>query len=128
MLKWIIGENMLDKLNSKLLKVLNEQCIGANYKVLEISDILIKMKKFKLDEEGLKKNLEFLQERNFVDLKYFDENEICLSILPKGRVHNEEVEEEKKEKIDYYKLAIISSLGSAIFAFLGGFLAFILLK
>ena len=86
------------------------------------------MKKLKLEEEGLKKNLEFLQERNFVDLKYFDENEICLSILPKGRVHNEEVEEEKKEKIDYYKLAIISSLGSAIFAFLGGFLAFILLK
>ena len=106
----------------------SDKVLTKDYKTLAKRPLNSKLSKNKLDEEGLKKNLEFLQERNFVDLKYFDENEICLSILPKGRVHNEEVEEEKKEKIDYYKLAIISSLGSAIFAFLGGFLAFILLK
>lgn len=114
---------MLDKLNSKLIKILNCECTGANYKVIEIDGILNKMLKFKLDREGLIKNLEYLQEREFIDLKFAGDDELCLCLLPKGRLHSEESQKEKKINLAYFKLAVVSGIVSAICAFIGGFLA-----
>jgi len=117
---------MLDKLNSRLIKILNEECTGANYKVIEIDAILNKMARFKLEKDGLIKNLEYLQEREFVDLKFAGDTELCLALLPKGRLHSEETHNEKKMKNAYFKLAVVTGLVSAICAFLGSFLAHLL--
>lgn len=119
---------MLDKLNSKLIKILNEHCTGANYKVIEIDEILPKMARFKLDKEGLLKNLEYLQEREFVDLKFAGDTELCLALLPKGRLHSEEIQSERKVKNAYFKLAVATGLVSAICAFLGSLLAHLIFK
>ncbi len=118
---------MLDKLNMNLIKNLNNLCEdSAAYKILDISQILDKMAKFKLDYTILNNNLTYLQEHEFIDIKYLDENEVCLAMLPKARVHAEEIKASNKEKNKFYKLAIWSSVGSFLAAILGGFLASVL--
>ena len=114
---------MLDKLNKAIIKVLNDLCGGSSYKILEISEVIDKLAKFSIDYEILNNNLHYLQERQYIDIKYIDEKEVCLALLPKARIHSEEEEEEVKKKISYYKLAIITSICSVIGAFIGGFLA-----
>lgn len=115
---------MLDKLNANLIKKLNELCDdSAAYKILEVSTILESMAKFKLDYELLDNNLTYLQDYEYIDIKYLDEKEVCLAMLPKARLHTEEIKAEIKEKNKYYKLAIWSSVGSFLAALLGGFLA-----
>lgn len=115
---------MLDKLNTNLVKNLNELCDdSADYKILEVSKILDSMIRFKLDYEILSNNLTYLQDHEFVDIKYLDENEVCLAMLPKARMHTEEMKATKKEQNKYFKLAIWSSVGSFLAALIGGFVA-----
>lgn len=117
---------MLDKLNLRLINVLNDFCEDANYKILEISKILERMTKFNLDYDILTSNLNYLQEYEYLDIKYLDKNEVALALLPKARLHSEEMKEERKTKFKYYRLALISSVGSFISAFLGGLIASLL--
>ena len=121
---------MLDKLNNKIIKVLNEMCDNSStYKILSISDIISKIgKNFNVDAEALTKNFDYLSSRDYIDVKYMDEKDVCLALLSKARIHDEEVTQVKKEKLKYLRLATISSICSAVCAFMGGFLAFILLK
>lgn len=115
---------MLDKLNLSLIKNLNDLCDeSAAYKILEITHILERMTKFKMDYEMLNNNLNYLQDHEFIDIKYLDEKEVCLALLTKARVHSEEVKAMNKEKNKYFKLALWSSVSSFIAAFMGGFLA-----
>jgi len=117
---------MLDKLNNKLLKILNMECTGANYKVVEIEEILGKMNRFKLDREGLVRNLEYLQEREYLDLKFAGDEELCLALLPKGRLYSEDIQRERRVKNAYLRLTLIVGLISALCGFLGSFLAHLL--
>ena len=121
---------MLDKLNTKIIRVLNSMCDNSStYKILSLSDIIQKVGKgSKMDIESLTKNLEFLSGRDYIDIKYIDEKDVCLALLSKARIHDEEVEGVKKEKQKYYKLATFSSIVSAVAAFLGAFLAIVLFK
>lgn len=119
---------MLDKLNTKLLKELNNLCDGGSYKVLELNEIIASMPKFKMQFDTLKQNLEYLKEREYLDIKYFDENEVCLCVMPKGRLHSEEIAEQKKQVKSFYKVLIVTSISSALFAFLGALLGWIVLK
>lgn len=120
---------MLDKISAKLIKVLNKLSVKNTYNVLELREILNNLQdKNKMDEEVLLKNLEYLAEREFIDIKYSDENEVCLCLLPKSRRVGDEMEEIAKIKKNYISLAIISSIFGFAFAFLGAFLAIILFK
>ncbi len=121
---------MLDKLNNKLIKVLNEMCDNSStYKILTLSDIIDKLgKNFKVDIESLTKNFDYLCSRDYIDVKYIDEKDVCLAMLSKARLHDEEMHNLRKEKLRYLRLATISSICSALSAFIGGFLAFVLFK
>ena len=121
---------MLDKLNTKIVKVLNGMCDNSStYKILSLNDIIQKVgKNFNIDVESLTKNLEFLSSRDYIDVKYIDEKDVCLALLSKARIHDEELEGIRKEKNKYYKLATFSAVMSALAAFLGAFLAIVLFK
>ncbi len=121
---------MLDKLSQKIITVLNEISDNSStYKIFSLSDIITKLgKKYKVDAVNMIKNLEYLAERDYIDIKYIDEKDVCLALLSKARIHDEEVKQVKKEKLAYMKLAVISSICSAVSAFLGGFLAFLIMK
>ena len=69
----------MDKRKILLLKYLSKEC-GESYKVIDCAKILKSIKLYKNNFDSLKKDIEFLAHRNFVDLKYLDKDNICLTI------------------------------------------------
>lgn len=112
---------MLDRKTGELLNLLNNLCVGGAYKILEISDLVLKMpQSFALDEEEIRESLRVLQEKDFIKIKYEDEREVCISTLPKGRFFHEnmidKIIEEKTEKRQYFIYGFLGAFfGSAFF-------------
>ena len=112
---------MLDKRCFALLNYFTAECHNTGYKVFETEEILSKMpKEFGMDGEGLKECVYSLCERDYISVKYYDEKEVCLSPLPKGRlVFENRAEEELAEKKAVKRYFAYSFFGGAV----GGALA-----
>lgn len=119
---------MLDRATAKVLDELNSICVDASYKVIEINDLCQKFpKKFKIDDKALLQSIEHLVERNYISLKYHDDEVICLSVLPKGRLFKEKNEELKFTKDKKFEIAWLSLICGAMGAFIGSALSTILI-
>jgi DNA-binding MarR family transcriptional regulator len=118
----------LDKRTEKLLRIINELC-NEGYKVVEIAEVLSKLpKKYNLSITDIKNMLKYLEERDYVDVKFIDEKNMCVSSLPKGRLHFENILNQNKITNAYRKLFVCSIIVSGIMSFLGAFLAILILK
>lgn len=105
---------MLDKKSLALLKTIISQTDGG-YKVFSIEELCLNMpKQLNLDANEFNDCVNLLKEKEFISVKYQDDNEICLLVLNKGRSLFENLSEEKKEKIKNSHKYYLS-------AFLGGF-------
>ena len=85
-------------------------------------------KKYKTDNDGLNSMISHLQERNYLSVKYTDDQVYCLAVLPKGRLYEEKNEELINEKKKYNKLIITTMTLSCVASFIGAFLAVIVSK
>ncbi|MBQ4558042.1 MAG: hypothetical protein IJA61_01535 [Clostridia bacterium] len=112
---------MLDKLGIKLLKVIKQMCNADSYSILECAEIIAAVSK-DMDNETLKRYIDYFVSQGYIDVKYSDEKQVCLCVLPKAKVADEEVELKKKTSKSYFKLAILVSMLSCIFGFVGAFL------
>lgn len=117
----------MDKKKILLLKYLTAMT-GNGYKVLETSAILNSLNRYKKDYAELKKDIEFLRARKYIDVKYIDENNICLMVLDNSRVLQENLKIEHGNKKSLFIMMILTSVISGIMAFLGSFLAIIILR
>ena len=124
---------MLDKATSNVLSIVNDLCKENIYVVIKNADITPNLtKKNKLTDEGINDTINYLAEREYVKLKYAQEGTYCLTMLPKGRLFNEEQNEQKfnlkqenKRNLKFlFKIAFIS----ALFSFLGAAGAVILVN
>lgn len=89
---------MLDKRTESVLSGINTLCAEGTYKILETEEILAVLpRKFKIDADGLKQMVKYLKDRDYIDVKYSDEQQYCLCTLPKGRLYFESVGKEKRE-------------------------------
>lgn len=114
---------MIDKRTSYLLNILNNVCQDGAYKVIEFNEIIEKMPRFyEITKENIVEDLRGLQERNYVALKYNDDNVVCLTTLAKARLYNEKSAELRQEKQAKIKLAYIALAVGAIGGFIGGFI------
>ena len=119
---------MLDTLSTQLLEKINDVCFDGNYKVLEKSDLINSMSKHNIDVNSLENILKHLQARDFVNIKYSDEEVYCLALMPKGRLFDEKVKQAKSEQKKTKKMltyVVLASLGSS---FVGAFLAMLVFK
>lgn len=84
---------------NKLLELLNYECVEENYKILDFSDILSAISD--LNDEMLLKVITYLEENNYIDLKYVDEagSELCVAILNKGRIKAQDYKKQQEFKI-----------------------------
>ena len=112
---------MLDKICKKILKMLCNICKENTYSIIEINDFVSNLQT-KLDLEMFKKYIDYLSENKFIDVKYMDDKQICLAIMPKARGVDEEVKYKKKTANKYVRLAFLMSLMSLICGFVGAFL------
>ena len=120
---------MLDRQTSELLKILNTYCKDGSYKVLEKSEIIEKMSnKYKPDNESLSQMLSHLSERNYLNVKYADDDVFCLAVLPKGRLFDEKVREMSVERKKFNKNLTITIIVSSVCSFLGAMVGAIFAK
>ena len=124
---------MLDKATANILSVVNDQCKENTYVIIKNSDITPHLKKKnKLDDEAIKDTINYLAEREYIKLKHSEQGTYCLTMLPKGRLFNEDEtekrynlkQESKRNTIFLFKIAFVS----ALFSFLGAAAATILIN
>ncbi len=120
---------MLDRQTSELLKVLNSFCKDGSYKVLDKNEIIEKMStRYNIDKDSLSQMLSHLAERNYLNIKYADNEVYCLAVLPKGRLFDEKVREMSIERKKYNKNLTITIIVSSVCGFLGSMLGVLLSK
>ncbi len=116
---------MLDLKSTIILKILQKECHGSGYKVIDKSDIISAMPaKYRVDEENLDHIITYLERSECIHVKYDDENVYCLCVLPMGNQITEKEEKNKKEKPKYWLLLIFI----AVFSMIGGLLGSIIAK
>ena len=116
---------MLDKRTHKIVLQLNKLCSNKKtYEIVELAEILKGLpKKYSIDIDGLKQDLQYLQDKKYIDIRHLDDAECCLSLLANTRLYTENVEGERIRKTKSVGWVIFSSICSFACAFLGGFLA-----
>lgn len=121
---------MLDKRTSILLSFINETCKEGGYEVIEKNEIFQRYeRKFPIDEETLSHSLNYLEENKFIDVRYKDENLICVCPLPYGRDYFErERQAEFEREDDRKKIFYICALSSFVSGFLSSFVAAIIVR
>ena len=112
---------MLDKLCKKILKLLIELCSDSSYSIIEITEILVGLGG-KVDVELLMKYITHMSNNQYIDVKYIDDKQVCLAIMPKAKGLDEENKNKKKATNKYLRMAIIMAIISAISGFVGAFL------
>ena len=123
---------MLDKKTANVLSVVNDQCKDNNYIIIKNEDITPHLKKRnKLSNEEIKSSVNYLAEREYIQLKYAEEGTYCLTMLPKGRLFEEQQKEKyanlREEEIRHLKFLIKVGFISAIFSFLGAAAGYIII-
>jgi hypothetical protein len=123
---------MLDNATANILSVVNDQCKENTYVIIKNSDITPHLKKRnKLDDEAIKDTINYLAEREYIKLKHSEQGTYCLTMLPKGKLFNEDEaekryylkQEKSRNRMFLFKIAFVASL----FSFLGAAVATILI-
>ncbi len=106
---------MLDKRCFALLDFFNAACESSGYKVFDTEEILLAMpKEFGMEKEGLKECVYSLCEKEYLSVKYYDDDKVCLSPLPKGRlVFEKKAEEELLNEKSVKRYFVCSFIGAA---------------
>ncbi|MBE7086884.1 MAG: hypothetical protein E7369_01110 [Clostridiales bacterium] len=104
---------MLDNKCMTLLRYINSNCPNGGYGVLEVKEILTAMpKKCGIDENGLRECLSTLSRGDCINLKYQDQEEVCLSTSVKGRSLCEaDIERVSKTRSDNKRLFTYALIG-----------------
>lgn len=73
-------------IKSKLvLNILARQCRDGNYRIIEVSDIIMSLPKhYRMDNEAVKHVFTYLERQDMISIKYDDDDTFCLAVLPYG--------------------------------------------
>ncbi len=118
---------MLDKQTLSFLKTISKICVDGGYKVIELEDLLAALpNRYGFNQESIGTCIDYLHERDFIDVKYKEGEIYCLCVLPKARLYFENEVEQYKVARNYRKLFIASMICSGLSAFVGAVLAIFL--
>lgn len=117
----------MDKKKLLLLKLFLNRCDGG-YKVIELSHILTSIKKYKGNVAQLTRDINYLSQYKYIDVKYLDDINVCLSILDNSHVFQENMRSDRAINKKYLTSLILTSIFSGIMAFVGAFLAIMILR
>lgn len=111
---------MLDERSMTLLKIINGECVGTGYKIFALEDLVLSLpRELYIDKEEVSKLIVNLCEREYISVKYQDENEVCVCTLPKGRMVfenavNMEIQARRVEKRYFLHAFLGGGLGGII--------------
>ena len=116
---------MLDKQNNRILNKLHKLCPDGSYKVFEIQELC---SLFNLKKDTINNDFQYLKDNEYIDIKYSDNNVICLCLLPKSRQLKEFENVKNYSYTNIMKMLLISGIFSGLMAFLGAFIAMLIIK
>ena len=120
---------MLDKRTNILLKYIVSNCETGSYTIIPMMDIINEFpKKYQIDSLVVSQILEYLKERNYIDIKHSDENNCCVCALPKARIEHENNEKEMENSKKIKKFAFFCVIFAFLTSFLGALLGSLLSK
>ena len=114
----------MDRRKLLLLKFFLSNC-SDGYKVIDIPNIFENNTKYNDNFSQLEEDIDYLKKYKFIDVKYFDENSICLSVLDNSIVFQSNLKSDKLVNRKVLLIMIISMAFSGLMAFIGAFLAII---
>jgi len=117
----------MDRRKLSLLRFFLKNC-NEGYKVIEVSKIYDLIKKYKSNFNYLESDVDFLKKYKYIDVKYLDEINICFSVLDNSYVFQENLKSDKQINRKYVLFMIISMLLSGTMAFVGAFLAILIIR
>lgn len=117
----------MNKRKLLLLKYLLQRC-ESGYKIVETPKVIAYLKKHKATYDILVEDINFLQTYKYIDLKYIDESNICYTVLDNTRILQENLKLEKSAHKGYLSVLIINIFVSGLMAFIGAFLAVLVLR
>ncbi len=117
---------MLDKIGVKLLNLINSTCEGTGYVVLS-SEELLDATDNSVDRRGLSTYLSELKSKELISVRYEDEREVCLCLLPKGRLIYQTISEGisrgKRAEKNTFRYSFLGGVSGGV---IGGAIGFIL--
>ena len=117
---------MLDRKTLEFLKVIKQVCGDGSYKVLDVKSLIEDSpKRLHLNEDVIKDMVKYLEDQEYIDVKYSEKKVYCLAMLTKARVLFEQVKDDSKTRAGLRKLLVWSLIISGVASFLGAFLAVI---
>ena len=120
---------MLDKRCIELLNIINHECKDSGYKIFSVGELISLMpERFGIDGLGLIECIKTLYEREYISVKYQDDNEVCICPLTKGRLVFENRLEEELEKSRAEKRYFLFSFVGALAGGIGSFLVALLFR
>ena len=117
----------MDRRKLSLLKFFLNNC-NDGYKVIDITKIFEKNRKYKSIHKLLEEDIEFLKKYKYIDVKYFDEISICVAIQDNSHIFEENLKSERSVNRKAILTMIVSMLFSGFMAFWGAFLAIIITR
>ncbi len=108
----------------RLLSALNTLAEGGGFKIVEEADIL---RLVPANAEEIARRMAYLEDRQFIDLRYAEAGEYCVRVLAAGRVCVAAADREKGEKVRFSrKIFLCAMLGSFAGGLLAGTVAFLI--
>ena len=117
----------MDKRKLMLLRYLLHNCDNG-YKVLDTPKVLSACKRYRGDYTKLQEDIEFLRSYKYIDVKYIDDKNICLSMLDNTKIFQENLKSERSAHRGYLVSLLINMIFSGVMAFVGAFLAIIITR
>ena len=117
---------MLDKFGLKLLNILLSTSENSEYVVISFEEIKSKFTKKEINDTILENTINYLNNNGYIKIKYIDEIEMCYAVLSKARQESENFLIEKKSKKSAGKLIVLNIILSCISAFVGAFMAILI--
>lgn len=116
---------MIDLKSQIVLKILIKECKNGGYKLVEPDDVISAMpERYKVDRDGLKNILTYLEHSDCISIKYDDDGVFCLCVLPFGYKLIENKTDQKKKGLTFpLKIYLYIFIISFIASFLGAALA-----
>ena len=116
---------MLDKKTTIVLRALNRLSEGSAYKVVTSNEILSNLsQKSQFDLETIKQSIEFLEKQQYINIKFYEENTYCYSLMPKARIYLEQ--ETNKNSLKKSNRNIMPYVYTMIASFIGSMFAMLI--
>lgn len=119
---------MLEKKSRRLLEYINNECGEGAYKIFEFADIKKDLHSSRYDADSIAEIVKYLAEHDYIKLKYIDEENMCVTNTPRGRVFHEESRSLRYEESYRKRTVALVFLSSFLGAFLGAIAAIIVMR